>query len=67
MDLLTRLAREQQRAVVLVTHDDRTLGYADRIVHIEDGTLREGNAPALDRPEPRTWGLAPRRTALAFE
>jgi putative ABC transport system ATP-binding protein len=67
MDLLTRLARERQRAVVLVTHDDRTLDHADRIVHIEDGQLREGDAPAHDRLEPRTWVFAPQRPALAFE
>jgi putative ABC transport system ATP-binding protein len=67
MDLLTRLAREQQRAVVMVTHDDRTLGYADRIVHIEDGRLREGEAPAGGPAETRSWGFAPARPALAFE
>jgi putative ABC transport system ATP-binding protein len=39
LDLLRRVATEQRRAVVLVTHDPRTLPYADRIVHIEDGVL----------------------------
>jgi putative ABC transport system ATP-binding protein len=41
MDLLRRLATERQRAVVIVTHDSRTEAYADRVVHIEDGRLRE--------------------------
>ena len=41
LDLLRRVASEQGRAVVLVTHDPRTLACADRIVHIEDGRLRE--------------------------
>ncbi len=52
LDLLRRVATEQRRAVVLVTHDPRTLPYADRIVHIEDGVLhgepshgRLGEAP----------------------
>jgi putative ABC transport system ATP-binding protein len=40
LDLLRSVATDQGRAVVLVTHDPRTLSYADRIVHIEDGTLR---------------------------
>lgn len=41
MDMLRELATEQGRTVVIVTHDNRTLSYADRIVHIEDGQLRE--------------------------
>jgi len=39
LELLTRLAHDQERAVVIVTHDYRTEGYADRIVHMEDGKL----------------------------
>jgi len=44
LDLLRRVATEQGRAVVLVTHDPRTLSYADRIVHVEDGALRAHEA-----------------------
>jgi putative ABC transport system ATP-binding protein len=39
MDLLQELAHERQRAVVVVTHDNRAFDYADRIVHIEDGQI----------------------------
>ena len=39
VDLLLRLARQQQCAVLLVTHDNRILDIADRIVHLEDGRL----------------------------
>jgi putative ABC transport system ATP-binding protein len=39
MELLSRVAREQKRSVLAVTHDNRTLGYADRIVRIEDGKI----------------------------
>jgi putative ABC transport system ATP-binding protein len=46
LDLLRGVATEQRRAVVLVTHDPRTLPYADRIVHIDDGELREDGAVA---------------------
>lgn len=39
MEILTSLARERDRAVVVVTHDSRVLHYADRIVHIADGRI----------------------------
>ncbi len=39
MEMLRRLAREKGRAVAIVTHDNRVLEYADRIVHIEDGRV----------------------------
>ena len=39
MTLLKGLARERGRAIVIVTHDPRLLEYADRIVHLEDGTV----------------------------
>ena len=44
LELLRELAHERGRAVVIVTHDSRALSYADRIVHIEDGRIREGEA-----------------------
>ena len=40
LELLRTVATQRGRAVVLVTHDPRTLPYADRIVHIEDGRMR---------------------------
>jgi putative ABC transport system ATP-binding protein len=42
LELLRGLARDAGRAIVLVTHDARAEAYADRIVSIEDGRLREG-------------------------
>lgn len=39
MELLRDLAHERGRALVLVTHDNRILEFADRIVHIEDGRI----------------------------
>lgn len=46
MGILRGLARERGRAVVIVTHDNRVLEYADRILHIEDGKLSEQPAGA---------------------
>jgi putative ABC transport system ATP-binding protein len=40
VDIMQRLAKEQQCAILLVTHDNRILDIADRIVHMEDGCLK---------------------------
>jgi putative ABC transport system ATP-binding protein len=42
IEMLSSLAHERDRAVVIVTHDNRTLQYADRIVHIADGKIAQG-------------------------
>lgn len=42
LGLLRSLARERNRAVVMVTHDHRASEYADRVVHIADGRLCDG-------------------------
>jgi putative ABC transport system ATP-binding protein len=39
LDMLRTLAHDKGRAVVIVTHDSRTLDFADRVVHIEDGRI----------------------------
>ena len=39
VNLMQRLAKEHRRTIVLVTHDNRILDIADRIVHMEDGRL----------------------------
>jgi putative ABC transport system ATP-binding protein len=41
LELLRHLAHARDRAVVMVTHDHRATSYADRLVHIADGHLRE--------------------------
>ncbi|MFN3746072.1 MAG: ABC transporter ATP-binding protein [Hyphomicrobiaceae bacterium] len=39
MALLAEIAKDKSHAVLAVTHDHRTLPYADRILHIEDGLI----------------------------
>ncbi|MBO3462738.1 DevA family ABC transporter ATP-binding protein [Aetokthonos hydrillicola Thurmond2011] len=39
VDLMRQLAKEQGCTILLVTHDNRILDIADRIVHMEDGRL----------------------------
>jgi putative ABC transport system ATP-binding protein len=39
MALLSQIAKDKSRAVLAVTHDPRTVPYADRILRIEDGLI----------------------------
>jgi putative ABC transport system ATP-binding protein len=39
VNLMQKLAREQGSTILLVTHDNRILDIADRLVHLEDGRL----------------------------
>jgi putative ABC transport system ATP-binding protein len=41
-EILRKLAKEQNHTVVVVTHDSRIFHLADRIVHIEDGLITNG-------------------------
>lgn len=59
MEMMSDLAHRRGRAVVIVTHDSRVLGFADRIVKIEDGAIAKSEELAalppgvLTRPVPR--------------
>ncbi len=41
MELLAGAARTPGRCVVIVTHDNRTYGFADRITEMEDGRVKQ--------------------------
>jgi putative ABC transport system ATP-binding protein len=45
MEMLRQMAHENERAVVIVTHDNRILDLADRIVRLEDGALVSARVP----------------------
>jgi putative ABC transport system ATP-binding protein len=45
MKLLTRLVRERGMTLVVVTHDNRILPFADRILHLENGRLIRASNP----------------------
>ncbi len=49
MMILHDIARDEGRAVILVTHDPRVEDVADRILWLEDGALRDRKA------EPHAW------------
>jgi len=39
VEMMAKLAHHEDRAVVIVTHDNRLIDYADRIVRLEDGRI----------------------------
>jgi putative ABC transport system ATP-binding protein len=39
MALLAQVAKDKSRAVLVVSHDHRTLAYGDRLIRIEDGRI----------------------------
>jgi len=41
VELMQQLAKEQMCAILMVTHDNRILDIADRIVHMEDGQIKQ--------------------------
>jgi putative ABC transport system ATP-binding protein len=41
MDLFTNVARSPDRAVLIVTHDNRIFEHADRIASMDDGRVVE--------------------------
>jgi putative ABC transport system ATP-binding protein len=43
IELMRDLARQRQRAVVVVTHDSRVMELADRVVRMEDGMITESS------------------------
>ena len=53
MELLASVAQDPTRSVLAVTHDHRTLSYADRIIRIEDGRI-----VADERPKAKVAGDA---------
>jgi putative ABC transport system ATP-binding protein len=51
MDLLAKLAKEEDRTILAVTHDPRTIPYADRVIEIEDGLIKASkNSAELETP-----------------
>jgi putative ABC transport system ATP-binding protein len=63
MALLAEVAKDPNRAVLAVTHDHRTLPYADRIVRIEDGKIHSDERPTKGANP--TYGADPHHDAHA--
>lgn len=47
LDIMQEMNREQQVTFFLATHDQRVLKHAKRIIQIEDGLLKDADAPKM--------------------
>jgi putative ABC transport system ATP-binding protein len=63
MRLLRRIATEQGRSVVIVSHDQRIQDIADRVLWLEDGQFQDIVAMAIDP----VCGMAVERGAISAE
>jgi putative ABC transport system ATP-binding protein len=50
MEMMSELAHQRGRAVVIVTHDSRVVSFADRIVKIEDGAIAAADEAEMVPP-----------------
>jgi putative ABC transport system ATP-binding protein len=50
MELLHEVAAQDDRALVVVTHDARIFSYADRIAHMDDGRIERVETPSSFDP-----------------
>ncbi len=54
------MAREQQTTIIMVTHDNKILDVADRIIIVEDGALAGTEAEAAFIRKMRVQGIEAR-------
>jgi putative ABC transport system ATP-binding protein len=54
MTILSAIARDSNRTVLVVTHDTRLIGFADRIIYMEDGVLTREERPKTNVCEMRS-------------
>lgn len=67
MKILARIARDPCRAVLVITHDQRLLPFASRIIHIEDGRITGEESPRVMRPVRTRFASPAMQDALAGE
>lgn len=62
MQMMRELARQRDRAVVIVTHDSRVLEFADRTIRIEDGLIANSEQPKTATTPQIQAHVFPRKT-----
>ncbi|BAB75411.1 DevA family ABC transporter ATP-binding protein [Anabaena sp. FACHB-709] len=59
VEIMQRLAKDQGTSILLVTHDNRILDIADRIVEMEDGILARDSQTAIVSYDSGAWNETP--------
>ena len=61
MSILAEIAKDPAHGVLVVTHDSRMTSFADRVIHIEDGSLVRDERGSVDAATMQTTARAGRR------
>lgn len=52
VEILARETKEKEKATIMVTHDERLIGYCDKVYYMEDGDLRlDEDKSNKDKPD----------------
>ena len=52
VEILSRETKEKEKATIMVTHDERLIGYCDKVYYMEDGDLRlDEDKSNKDKPD----------------
>ena len=51
VEILARETKEQNKATIMVTHDERLIGYCDKVYYMEDGALTLDEEKSKLKPE----------------
>lgn len=55
MELLRRVALQPDRAVIVVTHDNRVFSFGDRIIHMDDGRVTQVDIADRSMPSAKSF------------
>jgi putative ABC transport system ATP-binding protein len=53
MEILRRAAHEKSAMVLVVSHDSRVMSFADRVLHLEDGAMKDEEA-TIEKPRAKS-------------
>ena len=67
MTILAQIARDPSRGVLVITHDQRLVPFADRIIHIEDGRILGEDRRRVATPFRTPRAAVPMQDALAAD
>ncbi|MFA6499713.1 MAG: ABC transporter ATP-binding protein [Desulfurivibrionaceae bacterium] len=58
LQMFERLHTEDRITIIMVTHDPKVAGHANRVIRMNDGVI-QGDAPPAAEPQPQAGGGAP--------